>query len=677
MTSALKPAQLRAALNVKLSESGLNGVDIKKMQLQLLSREDASALAVPPFAGFRIPYFTPSNKPTKFFRVRYLEDTREGLDKATDKKPLRYVQPPNTGVEVYLPPNVPWDKALANPDLQLIITEGELKAYTSCKHGLPAWGLGGVWSFKSNARGELHLPVFEQLPLKHRKVYVIFDSDAISNAQVLKAELALCKTLLGLNAIPFIVRLPKLEEERKTGLDDYLVSEGEDKLMALMEEAEPFSAAAKLYELNMEVAYVRNPGLILRLDNNQRMVPANFSQHAYSTWSFASTRILKDGTQVVEEELAAPAWLKWPGRYEVECITYAPGLPRYLQNEGEINVWPGWGCESKKGSVKPWTQLLDHLFKDEAPEARRWFEQWCAWPVAHPGAKLFSAAVIWSTETGVGKSLVGYTLMKIYGKNATEIDDQQLQGTFNEWAENKQFVMGDDVTSGENKKHMADRLKGMITRKELRLNPKYVPSYTVPDCINYYFNSNHPDAFFIEDKDRRYFVLHSAEERLAREFYDAYVKWMEGDGPSALFHHLQQLDFTGFDPAAPAFVTESKKEMIADARGDLATWVRALLDEPEIILGSMPGDLWTPSELLALYDPSNTRKLSPASMGRELKRASAVKPCRGVVVTTKYGSARLVAVRNPAKWKRASNHQVTVHYNNSRGDPSAIKPTKF
>ena len=58
--------------------------------------------------------------------------------------------------------------------------------------------------------------------------------------------------------------------------------------------------------------------------------------------------------------------------------------------------------------------------------------------------------------------------------------------------------MGDDVT-GSDKRADADFLKKLITQKELRVNVKYLPAYTVKDCINYFFTANHPDSFFLED----------------------------------------------------------------------------------------------------------------------------------------------------------------------------------
>lgn len=681
--SALKGAPLRQALLQKLETSGLDERDSKKLHFEILTAEQVTALQLPGYAAFRIPYFDLKGKQRKFFRLRYLEQTLNGFAALSEKKPLRYVQPKDSVNDVYLPPFCNWANVAKAVKQPLIITEGELKAAACTKAGLPTIGLGGVWSFKSSRKLMPYLPVFDEFEWTGRTVYIIYDSDAASNNQVMMAEQALCRVLHEFSAQPCIIRLPSLCPPEKTGLDDYLLSEGFEALKALTDNAELWEASRVLHQINTEVAYVRNPGLVVKLENLQRISVANFREHAYSTWKHPIWKLDKDGNQIMKELPAAVEWVKWKGRHEIENITYAPGQPQHLPG-GVLNAWRGWGVQPRKGDVTPWKELLDFLFASEPPEVRRYFESWCAYPLQHPGCKMYVAAVLWGVLHGTGKSIIGYTLKKIYGENATEVHDQHLQATHNEWAENKQFVFGDEITGGD-KRGSADHLKSMITQTEIRLNPKYVPSYTVPDCINYYFTSNHPDAFFLEDGDRRYFVHEVLGQPLPQAFYTQYAKWMNGNGPAFLFDHLLNLDVKGFNPNAPAMRTRAREEMIADNRSDLETWVRGLLEEPERVLKagemSLEGDLWTAGELLKLYDPMQLRKVTPAAMGRALKRGNVFRPGSGKVpFTTSLGSARLFAVRNAAKWKRANTAECVKHYEGTRGDfekQAAPKERKF
>jgi hypothetical protein len=92
---------------------------------------------------------------------------------------------------------------------------------------------------------------------------------------------------------------------------------------------------------------------------------------------------------------------------------------------------------------------------------------------------------------------------KIYGQNFIKIKSKDLYDTW--WAENRQFVLGDEI-SGSDKRAEADMMKAMITQEEVNINIKYIPQFSIPDCVNYYLTSNHADALFLEDEDRRFFV---------------------------------------------------------------------------------------------------------------------------------------------------------------------------
>ena len=669
--------QVKDAMLAKLSESALTAKEATKLSIQPFTAEQVAHLQLPfNRAGFKIPYFDVNGKPTKFFRFRYLEyDNGKGFSKLTHngngngnghtkalKHDLRYVQPANTLPEIYFPTNVvqPWSKVLQNATIPLVITEGELKAACACKHGMFCIGLGGVWSWKSKKEGMYVLPILKQIAWtyetpdepgkkKPRPVLIVFDSDAVSNANVHMAENALAHELTQLGADVSIFRMPQLDGE-KTGLDDYLVKTGDSALAEVP--SERWSESKELFKLNEEVMYVQNPGLVLKLDTMQRMAPSAFADHQYAnriwhTFNAAGNLVPKN---------AAKEWIKWPQRAQIERITYQPGAPKFISAE-LLNMWPGWGCQPEEGDVKLWIELLDYAFADYTDsEARKhWFQQWLAYPLQYPGTKLYQSAVMWSVAQGTGKSLIGYCLQQIYGRNFTEIGDRNLQGNFNEWAENKQFVMGDEIAStGDKRRDTAERMKSMITQRELRLNPKYIPSYTVPDCINYYFTSNHCDAFFVDPTDRRFFVNEIKRRPKPKSFYDAVTREFATDGcrgARALFHHLLHYDLQGFDPQGAAPVTTSKLEMISSSQGDAAVWCAMLKEDPDQLLklGNvvLPYKLWTAKELYALFNPDGNNRTNEGWFGKAMRAAGFRQWGDAALVRTKTkGVQRLWMVRD-------------------------------
>jgi hypothetical protein len=682
-----KAAQLGAA---KLESSGLDPKDAKRLGFEFLSGEQTAKLhpTFKPLCSLKIKYHDHLGKPLPdmpcarpFYRVRYLEVPTD-FGALSEKKPVRYVQEPNTAPVAYYPLNQDWRELVSDTAQPLIITEGELKAAKACAAGFPTIGIGGVYNWRAHRLGIEWLPSLEPVDWRRRNVYVCFDSDFATNVMVCSALKELAEELSRRGAFAYLVALPTLEGTQKMGLDDFFVSAGdagEPMFRKLLHSAEPLGLARALFGLNDGYVYVRDPGLVVTQGTNAKTSPAAFRDHLESKTQYHEWELRKDGSLAYNAVSAAGAWLKWPLRTEAAKLTYRPGAERFVAAQGAplYNIWTGWGVEAKRGDARPFLKLVDHLFTGAEPGAKEWFLRWCAFPLKYPGSKMFSSAVLHGIRHGTGKSFVGYTLGRIYGENFSEISAVDLHGHFNEWCEGRQFVMGDDVT-GSNKRADADFLKKLITQKNIRINPKYVASYVVPDCINYFFTANHPDAFFLEDDDRRFFVHEVLVGPLPEEFYREYELWLDTGGAAAVFHHLLNLDMGDFSHTAPAFRTSAKERMIANVQSDLATWVRALVANPghALKVGEVPiaRDLFTARELLELYNPLGSGQLTANGMGRELARAGVSQVCRGMQVRLSDGSqGRYYAVRNADSWLGKGPKECAVHI---EGAPDAGKGKK-
>jgi len=125
----------------------------------------------------------------------------------------------------------------------VIITEGEKKTLCLIKHGFNAIGLPGVWCFKNTKQ---NLPLLKELDRwnwKGRTLYICFDSDAIYNIQVLRAEIELGLNLYAKGAKVFIVRLPQPSHKTKYGVDDYITEKGIEAFRKIYKKASPIHKA--------------------------------------------------------------------------------------------------------------------------------------------------------------------------------------------------------------------------------------------------------------------------------------------------------------------------------------------------------------------------------------------------------------------------------------------------
>lgn len=586
----------RQLMLADLRRSGLTKTDAQQLKCKVLSRKAVKALTNLDAAGYQLPYFTLAGKPNGFWRVRLLDEViRKG-------KLVRYTQPADAPPQLYLPPIVPWATIKASTKVPIWFTEGEKKAAKACKEALPCIGLGGVWNWRSSKHRLTLIPVFNDFNWQDREVVLCFDSDFSTNPNVNAAMHALARELFRLGADVAFKELPHGDEDEKVGLDDYLLDHTVTELRELP--TEPFLEGMKLLQLNNELTMIENPAGIMHLASKVlHASPQPLTKMLYANRTFP--KVLESGK--LKEVNAVDEWIKSNFRRQHTGITYEPGLHRDSTDNNEYNLWEGWGVEPKKGSAKPFVDLIEYMTSSSEPAVRQWFLQWLAYPLQHPGTKLYTSVLLMSKEQGTGKSLIGYTMGRIYGKNFAQIGKADLTGAFNKWAHNRQFVLGEEIT-GSDKRHEADKIKNLVTQDFVTINAKYQKEYTIPDCINYLFTSNHVDALFLEDRDRRFMVIELFKKPLDMPFYRAYDQWYREDGgTSYVFNYLLNVDLTGFRSMDRAPFTDAKERMTQINKLDVDIWARMVLDDPAEALSGSASVMWTPQELLELLNGAMAR----------------------------------------------------------------------
>lgn len=681
ISPAAKKAKVTATPQTRmlddLLKSGLTASDAKKLQLEPMTEEQSTKLGLQRAgAGFLIPYFNAEGERLTMYRYRYFDTTiTKGF--GAGAKLRKYDQPQGSDVEIYLPQLIDWIATQKDANVPIFITEGEKKAAYATKRGYATIGVGGVWSFGRKSRRQRLLPALEAFKWSNRDVYICYDSDAITNHKIVMAENRLAREISDKGAQVRVVRLPE-NGDQKVGLDDYLVGVRKQQFENLLNETELWLDAAELHRLNGDVLYIKHPSIIMVYPTDDHpkdqpryrtVAPGKFQTetHADRHW------LARVGDRDVIKR-AAVEWIKWPGRAVADSLVYEPGKPLILTNGNQFNMWEGWGAEPIEGDVSLFTTFIDHIFRD-APHDQKWFLQWLAYPIQHPGVKMNTAVVMWSMQQGTGKTLLGYTMKRIYGENFYEIRHTDLSGTFNNWARNRQFVLGDEITGGESR-NLADTLKSMITEQDLVVNEKFVPAYKVRNCINYYFTSNHTNAFFIDNNDRRFFVHEMPSKNLLPPdfFRKRYNSWYQTqEAANALMYYLLSIDTSDFDPMAEAPWTESKKAMVADNYADYMAWIAEMREHPDNKLRGpgIPGaivkhDLFTVEELLGMYNPIDApraKSVSAKTFSNGLKHFGYRQAADGTALDTgdgrrqrlwcirKEDDAKLSAVEAAAKYQ--------------------------
>ena len=446
-------------------------------------------------------------------------------------------------------------------------------------------------------------------------------------------------------------------EPPKIGLDDFCVLEGKNAakaFMALPEEI--YEESARLWKLNERLAFINKVGKVYDLKYERFYTSRADFLYAFANEIYAVPKANGEGFKEVN---AAELWLKWRHRLEFDELNYLPGQPPIVGRT--LNIWPGYGCEPKKGSVKEILELVRHLLGKDR-KAEKWLWQWFAYPLQHPVTKLSQAVIFHSLTQGVGKSLLGEIMGDIYGENFNIVSQDELHAPFNEWLVCKQFIVGEEIT-GRNSRVDEGRLKNMITRQQFTVNKKNQPTYTQNDYLAYLFLSNQPDAAFLDDNDRRYFVHEIAAEAKSDAFYKRVSKWRRAGGASHLFYYLlHEVDTSDFNPKAKPPLTESKKQMIEISKSDLDVFASDIIRNPRSVFNQdrvpIEGDLFELAQIAALAVKRCNRFITTTATGKALRRAGfADRP-----VKVSGETLRLWPLRNTEAWRKREGTLWATHY---------------
>jgi hypothetical protein len=682
---------------------------IERIVLSGLSEDSVAALGLKPFhpheapqygvadsrMGFAIPYFDRHGQATGYHRLRFKT--------VADNAP-KYLQPASSLPYIYFPPNLDggsWAEYLDHEHLlrPITITEGELKAAKATQEKVATIALGGVWSFRGVVEGLL--PDLEAIEWKGRQVELVFDSDLADNRHVQRALFELATRLIERGAKVCRVDLPSPGGE-KVGLDDYLRDHGVDAYRALARE--PASALhAKLMEYGQRYAVLRRKGAYHMIDlthDDPESTAVSITEWANRGPCSLDKITVTHADGSTKPISPAKMYTQWPQRMDLDGTSYAPGRERIF--DSYLNTWKGWGLEPWPDEVKPeevraWLELLELVFDGDADKVR-WFQQWLAYPLQNPGAKMNLAFVMWGPK-GVGKSSIADIMSKIYGEaNVASPNQHGLASRFNGWV-TKQFVIADDKASGgsSDSRDIAALVRNFVTADMVDHERKGHDIVRVKCHANMFVTSNHIAAIKIEQDERRFAVHRITNEKRENDFYHvelcpSYI-WgydqdrneVELDGARRVFRWLRDFEMDGFNPhaSAPSMWEHDLDDAVSATSDDLTRW---LLDdvapEPELMFAARNAgecELATPDQVQQWFSEDDT---APARARITFVNKTlfenpkiAVECCsrlpgrtkqkRRVQMTDKRGKTKLYRVwafKNHEKWAKAEAEEVREHW---------------
>lgn len=222
---------------------------------------------------------------------------------------------------------------------------------------------------------------------------------------------------------------------------------------------------------------------------------------------------------------------------------------------------------------QPFLKLLEHLCDGE-PEAYEWLLKWLAYPLQHKGAKMATSVLMHGNIHGAGKSLFFDGVMsRIYTKYHVTLDQRDLESNYNDWAEQRLFLLFEEIANNKTKHGMMGFIKHLITGETLSVHRKFLASMQQANHMNTVFLSNHTQPLPLEEHDRRFLVIYP-KKLLPPDLQSWVVKYLQDEAAvDAFYTYLLQVDLGDFGSHTKPPMTQAKRDIITYTKPGYDTFI--------------------------------------------------------------------------------------------------------
>lgn len=436
-----------------------------------------------------------------------------------------------------------------------LLTEGAKKAIVASEHGYDVVAIPGVTmiaSVSDVAEGKEISDVISS-EFVGRHFSLAFDSDMAEKPAVAIAGSKICKTIKFTEGVKSVSGL--FWDKQNKGLDDALLAGasveicplyvGDKQDQVLVRDFLQTGVGLQSYEALLDAMGIKYRAIVKKLKPANRKELLEVEEvkckdvcYVESADAFARIRsgtgqwddslgskqqalenLISKGRSVDEvEEIFAKK--QYARAFSIDRI---PGAELIVEADGEkwVNVWsePLIHPEFSEKGCPSVDKLIIGLCGFNQTSAT-FIRKWCFRKIKHPGL-LAGSALVFIGPQGCGKSMLGEEVMAplLGGNNVYRADKQNLSTNFAARQMTSLLVLADEITTGEGKRDMSERLKNWISRPSNTCEEKYQKAFEVRNRTGWILTSNHPDPVVVEENDRRFSIfraVYSTTELMAR-----------------------------------------------------------------------------------------------------------------------------------------------------------------
>jgi Family of unknown function (DUF5906)/Bifunctional DNA primase/polymerase, N-terminal len=288
-------------------------------------------------------------------------------------------------------------------------------------------------------------------------------------------------------------------------------------------------------------------------------------------------------TQVGKKQIGlASWWIDHADRRQYEGLVFKPGAPSVINEH--LNLWRTWGVQPREGD---WQLLREHIQKVLAkgdPDAFDYIIRWTAWSLQNPNQRA-EVALVFRGGRGVGKSLFGRAMCKIFGQHGVHIYSREhFVGRFNAHMMDCALLFADEAYwPGD--KAAESVIKASTTEPYLMIEKKGIDVFSVLNTLKIIMAANADWVVPAALDERRFAVFDVSEEfKEDKTYFKSLHAEMEAGGLAAMMHELLNMDLKDWHPRQDVPKTAALREQQLRSLEPLDQWWLALLEQ-----GYLPG----------------------------------------------------------------------------------------
>ena len=295
--------------------------------------------------------------------------------------------------------------------------------------------------------------------------------------------------------------------------------------------------------------------------------------------------MLPNGKQAEQLNL----WLKQPSAVIVSGAVHDVSTRHklVLDEDGVLRVNVSYvpyyePCKPDMEKVQWFLDYIDYLFPHQLE--RDYFTGWLACKVQNPAFR--GAAIVLITQAqGTGKNTLMELLKTLFDRrNVEQINMDTLVGggQFNEWASklfvnvNESLATSDAATA----RRAYNRLKEVVDpmAMDVIINAKYGNKFLAKCATSFLFFSNHLDAVYLQDGDRRFFAASGPDAPADAAYFGAiHGKIKKGGWMQDVWNYFDALEVNEEDYMKAPPVTETMKDIKHHTTSDMEALVNGLI----------------------------------------------------------------------------------------------------